>query len=140
MAMLNRTILVGRITRDLELKVTQSNIPVVTFTLAVNRQYRDEQGNQTADFIQCVAWRKQAENLEKYCGKGSLIGIDGRIQTRQYEASEGIRHVTEVVCESVVFLDTRREQQEDDEDETSPYDMMEKEEKVEGCTEEDLPF
>lgn len=138
--MVNRSVLVGRITKDLELKITQSNINVVTFTLAINRQYRDEQGNQTADFIQCVAWRKQAENLVKFCGKGSLVGVDGRIQTRQYETSDGMRYITEVVCDSVVFLETKREQPQEDEDETSPYDMMEKEEKVVGFTEDDLPF
>lgn len=138
--MVNRSVLVGRITKDLELKVTQSNINVVTFTLAVNRQFKDENGNTTADFIQCVVWRKQAENLVKYCGKGSLIGVDGRIQTRQYESSEGMRYITEVVCDSVVFLETKREQPQEDEDETSPYDMIEKEEKVTGVTEEDLPF
>ena len=140
--MINKVILVGRITKDLELKVTQSNINVVTFTLAVNRQYKDENGDTSADFIQCVVWRKQAENLVKYCGKGSLIGVDGRIQTRQYEASEGVRYITEVVCDSVVFLDTKRESkpEETHEDERSPYDFEEKEKPVPGTQEEDLPF
>jgi single-strand DNA-binding protein len=108
--MMNRVILVGRITKDPEVKTTQSNIPVVTFTLAVNRQFADQSGERQADFIQCVVWRKQAENLARFVKKGALLGVEGRIQTRQYEADNGTRYVTEVVCDSVQFLESKGEQ------------------------------
>jgi single-strand DNA-binding protein len=110
--MMNRVILVGRITKDPEVKTTQSNIPVVTFTLAVNRQFADQSGERQADFIQCVVWRKQAENLARFVKKGALLGVEGRIQTRQYEAENGTRYVTEVVCDSVQFLESKGEQTE----------------------------
>lgn len=105
--MINRVILVGRITKDPEIKSTQSNIPVVTFTLAVNRQFSDQSGEKQADFIQCVVWRKQAENLARFVKKGALLGVEGRIQTRNYEAENGTRYVTEVVCDSVQFLESK---------------------------------
>ncbi|MDP2426114.1 MAG: single-stranded DNA-binding protein [Candidatus Izemoplasmatales bacterium] len=113
--MLNKVVLVGRLTKDPELKTTTGgNIPVVTFTLAVNRAFssnNQEQGNdnrQTADFISCVAWRRQAEVMAKYTQKGSLIAVDGRIQTRDYTDKDNIkRYVSEVVCDSVVFLDSK---------------------------------
>jgi len=105
--MINRVILVGRITKDPEMKQTQSNIAVVSFTLAVNRQFTDQSGERQADFIQCVVWRKQAENLARFVKKGALLGIEGRIQTRTYEADNGTRYVTEVVCDSVQFLESK---------------------------------
>jgi single-strand DNA-binding protein len=105
--MINRVILVGRITKDPEMKQTQSNIAVVSFTLAVNRQFTDSSGERQADFIQCVVWRKQAENLARFVKKGALLGIEGRIQTRTYEADNGTRYVTEVVCDSVQFLESK---------------------------------
>lgn len=74
--MMNRVILVGRITKDPEVKTTQSNIPVCSFTLAVNRQFTDQSGERQADFIQCVVWRKQAENLERFVKKGALLGVE----------------------------------------------------------------
>ena len=107
--MMNRVILVGRITKDPEVKMTQSNIAVVTFTLAVNRQFADQSGERQADFIQCVVWRKQAENLARFVKKGALLGVEGRIQTRQYETENGMRYVTEVVCDSVQFLESKGE-------------------------------
>ncbi|PKK97165.1 MAG: single-stranded DNA-binding protein [Tenericutes bacterium HGW-Tenericutes-3] len=105
--MINRVILVGRITKDPEMKQTQSNIAVVSFTLAVNRQFTDSSGERQADFIQCVVWRKQAENLARFVKKGALLGIEGRIQTRNYESDNGTRYVTEVVCDSVQFLESK---------------------------------
>jgi single-strand DNA-binding protein len=105
--MINKVILVGRITKDPEVKSTQSNIPVVTFTLAVNRQFTDQSGERQADFIQCVVWLKQAENLARFVKKGALLGVEGRIQTRNYEAENGTRYVTEVVCDSVQFLESK---------------------------------
>ena len=106
--MLNRVVLVGRLTRDPEMRVSQSNIAVTSFNLAVNRPFTSKNGEQNADFINCVTFRKQAENVNQYVKKGSLVGIDGRIQTRNYENKDGQRvYVTEVVCESVQFLEPK---------------------------------
>lgn len=139
--MMNRVILVGRITKDPEMKMTQSNIPVVTFTLAVNRQFTDQSGEKQADFIQCVVWRKQAENLARFVRKGALLGVEGRIQTRQYEADNGTRYVTEVVCDSVQFLESKGEQTETPREETSSADNDEfYETSKQLAAEEDLPF
>ena len=105
--MINKCILVGRITKDPEIKYTTSNIAVVTFVVAVPRQYADNSGEKQTDFIQCVVWRKQAENMAKYVKKGALLGVEGRIQTRTYDSEGGTRYITEVVCDSVQFLDSR---------------------------------
>ena len=83
--MINRTILVGRLTRDPELRYTNGGAAVATFTIAVNRQFTNQNGEREADFISCVIWRKAAENFANFTHKGSLVGIDGRIQTRNYE-------------------------------------------------------
>lgn len=110
--MINRTVLVGRLTRDPELRVSQNNVSVTTFNLAVNRPFTSKDGEQQADFINCVTFRKQAENVNQYVRKGSLVGIDGRIQTRNYENKEGQRvYVTEVVCDSVQFLEPKSQNQ-----------------------------
>ncbi len=109
--MINRAILVGRLTKDPELRRTQSDIPVTTFTLAVNRTFKNQQGEQEADFIQVVVWRRQAENVAKYVNKGSLVGVEGRIQSRSYDDSNGNRRfVTEIVADSVQFLETKATQ------------------------------
>lgn len=105
--MMNRVILVGRITKDPEIKKTAQDIAVVNFTLAVNRNYTDQQGEKQADFISCVVWRKQAENVAKYVTKGMLLGVEGRIQTRQYESETGMKYITEVLCDSVQFLENK---------------------------------
>lgn len=105
--MMNRVILVGRITKDPEMKKTAQDIAVVNFTIAVNRNYTDTQGEKQADFISCVVWRKQAENVAKYVTKGMLLGIEGRIQTRQYESETGMKYITEVLCDSVQFLENK---------------------------------
>lgn len=106
--MLNRVVLVGRLTRDPELRVSQSNVAVSNFNLAVNRPFTDKNGERGADFINCVVFNKAAENLQKYTSKGSLVGIDGRLQTRNYENKDGQRvYVTEVICDQVQYLDTK---------------------------------
>lgn len=106
--MINRVVLVGRMTRDPELRRTPQGDAVTSFTLAVNRNYTSRDGQQQADFINCVVWRKPAENVERYCSKGSLVGVEGRIQTRSYDNTQGQRvYVTEVICDSVQFLETR---------------------------------
>lgn len=106
--MLNRVVLVGRLTKDPDLRYTPTGVPVATFTLACNRPYTNQKGEREADFINCVVWRKPAENVANYLKKGSLAGVDGRIQTRSYEAQDGRRvYVTEVVAESVQFLEPK---------------------------------
>lgn len=109
--MINQVTLVGRLTKDPELRVTTEGNSVVTVTLAVNRNFRNQKGEIEADFVQCTLWRKMAENLALYCKKGALIGITGRIQTRNYVNEEGKRkYVTEVIAESLRFLDGKRGQ------------------------------
>ncbi|MGN1401157.1 MAG: single-stranded DNA-binding protein [Bacillus sp. (in: firmicutes)] len=106
--MMNRVVLVGRLTKDPDLRYTPSGVPVATFTLAVNRNFSNQQGEREADFINCVVWRKPAENVANFLKKGSLAGVDGRIQTRNYEGQDGKRvYVTEVVAESVQFLEPK---------------------------------
>ncbi|EAD0731247.1 single-stranded DNA-binding protein [Listeria innocua] len=106
--MMNRVVLVGRLTKDPDLRYTPAGAAVATFTLAVNRPFKNAQGEQEADFIQCVVWRKPAENVANFLKKGSMAGVDGRIQTRNYEDNDGKRvFVTEVVAESVQFLDSK---------------------------------
>ncbi|MCI2907766.1 single-stranded DNA-binding protein [Staphylococcus hominis] len=106
--MINRVILVGRLTKDPEYRQTPSGVSVATFTLAVNRSFTNSQGEREADFINVVVFRKQAENVNKYLSKGSLAGVDGRIQSRNYENNEGRRvFVTEVVADSVQFMDSK---------------------------------
>ncbi len=106
--MLNKVILIGRTTRDVDFRRTSSGTPVATFTLALDNRYVLKDGKPTTDFINCVAWNKTAETMEKYVKKGALIAVEGRIQTRNYENKEGNKvYVTEVVCENMRMLDTR---------------------------------
>ncbi len=108
--MYNKVVLIGRLTKDPELRYTSTNnLPVVSFTLAVNRPYSVQGNDRNADFINCTAWRKQAENIHKYVTKGSLVAVEGKLQTRDYmdEKINARRYITEVVCDSVVFLDTK---------------------------------
>lgn len=106
--MMNRVVLVGRLTKDPDLRYTPNGVPVATFTLAVNRTFSNQQGEKEADFINCVIWRRPAENVANFLKKGSLAGVDGRIQTRTYEGQDGKRvYVTEVVADSVQFLEPK---------------------------------
>ncbi|HBD72782.1 MAG TPA: single-stranded DNA-binding protein [Streptococcus sp.] len=106
--MINNVVLVGRMTRDAELRYTPSNQAVATFTLAVNRNFKNQNGEREADFINCVIWRQQAENLANWAKKGTLVGVTGRIQTRNYENQQGQRvYVTEVVADSFQILESR---------------------------------
>lgn len=105
---MNKVILIGRLTRDPEMRTTPSGIATTSFSIAVQRNYANAQGDREADFINCVAWRKQAENIAKYCTKGSQVAVDGRIQTRNYDAQDGTkRYVTEVIADNVTFLGSR---------------------------------
>ncbi|HEL1577698.1 TPA: single-stranded DNA-binding protein [Streptococcus suis] len=132
--MINNVVLVGRMTRDAELRYTPSNQAVATFTLAVNRNFKNQDGEREADFVNCVIWRQQAENLANWAKKGALIGVTGRIQTRSYDNQQGQRvYVTEVVAESFQLLESRGQQsnsQDGTSGNSSPMDIQD----------EDLPF
>ena len=106
--MTNRVVLIGRLTKDPDLKHSESNLPILRFTIAVNRTFTDQNGQKQADFINCVAFRKQAENMARFLGRGSQIAVEGRIQTRNYQGKDGNTvYVTEVVAESVQFLESK---------------------------------
>lgn len=107
--MINRAALTGRITKDIELRYTKSGKAVGSFNLAVNRQFTNANNEREADFINCVIWGKSAENFANFTHKGALVGIDGRIQTRNYENNQGQRvYVTEVVVENFALLEPRQ--------------------------------
>lgn len=112
---LNRVVLVGRLVRDPDLRFTANGVAVANFTIAVNRPFKSQSGESEADFINCVVWRKAAENLAQYMKKGSMIGVDGRIQTRSYDGQDGKRvYATETLAESIQFLqskDTKKQEQ-----------------------------
>lgn len=109
--MMNRVALIGRLTKDPDLRYTPNGVAVAQFTLAVNRTFTNQQGEREADFINCVIWRKPAENVANFLKKGSLAGVDGRIQTRSYDGQDGKRvYVTEVVVEYVQFLERKNNQ------------------------------
>lgn len=107
--MINRVVLVGRLTKEITLKKTNNGTSVASFTVACNRRFSGQNQEQQADFINCVAWRQTADFLSQYAGKGSLVGVEGRIQTRNYDdATTGRKvYVTEVVCDSVQLLESK---------------------------------
>lgn len=108
--MLNRVILIGRLTRDPELRYTPQGIPVASFALAVDRPFSNQQGQREADFIDCIAWRKLAETVGNHLTKGRLVAVEGRLQVRSYTAQDGTkRRASEVVADSVRFLDRPKE-------------------------------
>ncbi|MGO0106274.1 single-stranded DNA-binding protein [Streptococcus suis] len=132
--MINNVVLVGRMTRDAELRYTPSNQAVATFTLAVNRNFKNQDGEREADFVNCVIWRQQAENLANWAKKGALIGITGRIQTRSYDNQQGQRvYVTEVVAESFQLLESRGQQSNSQDGSFGNSSLMD-------IQDEDLPF
>ena len=105
---MNKAIIIGRLVRDPEMRTTTSGVNSTTFTVAVSRNYTNPNGERDTDFLNCVAWRKQAENIAKYCTKGSQVAVEGRIQTRNYDAQDGTkRYVTEVIADNVTFLSSR---------------------------------
>lgn len=129
---MNLTVLVGRLTKDPELRMTQSQNAVCSFTLAVDRKYKDASGERQTDFINCVAWRKTAELIEKYVKKGHRLGVIGSIQTRNYDDKDGRRvYVTEVVVDEIEFLQPREQseyqggsqQSYQDDDTRLPFDI-----------------
>jgi len=109
--MINTVVLVGRLTRDPELRYTTNNIANLRFTIAVNRQFTNQNGERQADFINCVAWRAQAENMARFLKKGSLVGVEGRIETGSFQGQDGqMRYTTDVIANSVQFLEPRSAQ------------------------------
>ena len=105
---MNKVILIGRMTKDPEMRTTTSGIANTTFSIAVQRTFTNQNGEREADFINCVSWRKQAENIAKYCAKGSQVAVEGRIQTRSYDHQDGTkRYVTEVLADNVTFLGSK---------------------------------
>ena len=106
--MLNRVILIGRTTRDVDFRRTSNGTPVASFTLALDNRYVLKDGKPTTDFINCIAWNKTAETMDKYVKKGMLIAVEGRLQTRNYENKDGNRvDVTEVVCDNMRMLESK---------------------------------
>lgn len=151
--MINNVVLVGRLTKDPDLRITSGGTSVASFTLAVNRNFTNQSGNRDADFINCVIWRKSAETLANYARKGTLLGVTGRIQTRNYENQQGQRvYVTEVVAEDFQLLESRstadnrklsnETKQSSDDDQKDSIDLSK--EPFEGISidisDEDLPF
>ncbi len=120
---MNKVVLIGRVTRDPELRYTASNIPNVRFTLAVNRPFENQNGEREADFINIVVWRKQAENVKKYVTKGSLIAVEGRIQTGSYERDGQRVYTTDVVADNVQFLESKSQSQDKVKDDVTPADF-----------------
>ena len=112
---MNRVCLNGRLTKDIDLRYTQNNVPIVQFTLAVQRKFKNQNGDYESDFINCVAYKKTAELMNEWLKKGDLIGIEGRIQTRSYDDKNGKKvYVTEVIVENVEFLATKKKEYEKD--------------------------
>ena len=123
---MNKVFLIGRLTRDPELRYTGSNVPVASFSLAVNRNFTNQSGEREADFINIVVWRKQAENVKNYLSQGSQVAIDGRIQTRSYDDKDwNKRYVTEVIADNVEFLGSKASNNNSSSDNQgpTPYDF-----------------
>jgi single-strand DNA-binding protein len=111
---MNKVVLIGRLTKDPELRYTQSNIANTTFSIAVDRQYTTQEGKKETDYINIVVWRKQAENVKKYCLKGHLVAVSGSIQTRTYDDKDGKKvYVTEVIADNVQFLESKKVEQQE---------------------------
>ena len=148
--MINSVVLVGRLTREIEIKKTQSNLSVTSFSLAVDNLTKDASGNKTTSFINCTAWRQSADFLSKYAHKGSLIGIEGRLQQRSYDRRDGTKaNVLEVVVDRVTLLEskgtTSARVQTNDDFASMPIDEPDmSEEKTDitsgDLTDDDLPF
>lgn len=146
--MINRVVITGRLTKDVDLRYTPSGVAVASLTIAVNKAFKTEDGPE-ADFINVVVWRKPAENAANYLKKGSLAGVEGRLQTRSYDGQDGKRvYITEVVADSVVFLEPRNAERtqstySEDGPKTKPNfnnDPFSGDSKTIDITDDDLPF
>lgn len=143
--MLNSVVLVGRLTKDPELRYTPSNQAVATFSLAVNRRFKNQNGEREVDFINCVIWRQQAENLANWGKKGNLIGITGSIQTRNYENQQGQRvYVTEVVADNFQLLEFNKQNDQSQTQNHNQQPNFGRNEKMQSnpmdISDDDLPF
>lgn len=139
--MINNVTLVGRLTREPELRYTSSNTAVCTFTLAVNRRFKNAAGEREADFINCVIWKQSAENLSQWVRKGNLLGITGSIQTRNYENSQGQRvYVTEVIAEQFQLLESRQDGQQQAPQQSKPQSDPFAGSQAMDIDDDDLPF
>ncbi len=142
---MNKVFLIGNVVRKPENRVTASGVSFTSFTLAINRNYKKEDGSKDTDFINCVSWRNLADTIYKYCDKGSRIGIEGRLQTRSYDAQDGNKkYVTEVLAENMEFLNTKKEttaentaKVTENTAEVDPYEALGQEVEI---TDVDLPF
>lgn len=131
---MNKVIEIGRITKDIELTTTNSGLSVTKFSLAVNRRFKSENEETNADFFNCVAWRGLAENIAKFCHKGSKVCIVGELQTRNYEDKDGIkRYITEIIVNECEFLDSKK-----DSNENTPNETQTKE--TQPSEDDTLPF
>jgi single-strand DNA-binding protein len=125
---MNKFIGIGRLTKDIELRYTSSNIAVATFTIAINQEYLSKDGNRGVDFINCVTYKIQAENIAKYCSKGSQVAIEGRIQTRNYDDKDGKKvYITEIKVNSVEFIQSieKKENTPKEENKITPEEVEE---------------
>ena len=144
--MINRVVLVGRLTRDPELRKTVNGASVATFTIAIDNRTKGPNGEKTTSFIPCTAWNQQAENACKYTHKGSLVGVEGRLNQRSYEAKDGRKvSVVEVICDSVQFLESKNSNTASREDtgytpDIVPDDVEEKNTSSIDVADDDLPF
>lgn len=133
---MNKVVLIGRTTKEVDLRRTESGKAVASFTIAVDNRFVLKDGKPTTDFFNCVAWNNIAENMGKFVGKGSLIGVEGRLQTRNYDDKDGKKvYVTEVIADNVEFLQTKRDEQEQTQQESSNTSNDDF-----NITEDDLPF
>ncbi len=138
---LNRVILIGRLTRDPEARTTTNGVAVTTFSLAVDRRFKNQQGERETDFINVVAWRKTAELVNQYCNKGMKVCVDGSLQVRKYQAQDGTnRTVYEVVADNVQFLDRGRQGGSAPDSDMPPPPTDEPPAGMDGYEEDDLPF
>lgn len=138
--MINNVVLTGRLTAEPELKYTGSGTAVISFNLAVDRTFKNAQGERETDFVNCVAWRKTAERIGNNLHKGSLCGVTGRIQTRNYTNNEGQKvYITEVVCENLTFLEKKNDNQQSTNN-TKAKDSFVPDEIKDEILDQDLPF
>ena len=140
--MINNVVLVGRLTRNIEVRYTQSEKAVGNFTLAINRRFKNQNGEYDTDFIDCVIFGKQAETMAQYTTKGDLIGVEGSIQKRAYEDKEGNkRYITEIMVEKITFLNgVKKKEQPEEENEFKDSSIKTEQQQQFEITDEDLPF
>lgn len=134
--MINNVVLVGRLTRDVDLRYTSNGTAYASFTVAVERNFKNQNGEKETDFINCAMWRKAAENFVRFTDKGSLVGIEGRIQTRSYEKDGKAVYITEVVAEVFSLLETKKTVESRN---NQPVSSSNEAEPIE-FSEDDLPF